>query len=75
MRAEDDVDGDDDGVDIEPDGTEEATAMTEDEEGPTAVGKSPDGESTVLFLKPKAGLVGLSGAPGKHLLSCCYIYN
>lgn len=63
VSAEDDVDADDDGVDIEPDGTEE-TAVTEDEEGTHTVGKSPDGESTILFIKPRPGLVGLSGAPG-----------
>lgn len=65
-RAEDDVDSDDDGVDIEPDGSEDVgeTAVTEDEDASHTIGKSPDGESTILFIKPRPGLVGLSGAPG-----------
>jgi len=67
VRAEDDVDADDD-VDIESDGSEDVgdTAVVEDEEGVQAVGKSPDGESTILFIKPRPGLVGLSGAPELH---------
>jgi len=67
VRAEDDVDADDD-VDIESDGSEDVgdTAVVEDEEGVQAVGKSPDGESSILFIKPRPGLVGLSGAPELH---------
>jgi translocon-associated protein subunit alpha len=68
VRAEDDVDVDDDGVDIEPDGAEDTveTAVTEEEETSQTIGKSPDGESTILFIKPRPGLVGLSGAPELH---------
>jgi translocon-associated protein subunit alpha len=68
VRAEDDVDNDDDGVDIEPDGTEDVgdTAVTEEDDATHTIGKSPDGESTILFIKPRPGLVGLSGAPELH---------
>jgi translocon-associated protein subunit alpha len=67
VRAEDDVDADDD-VDIESDGTEDTTdtAVTEEEEGTQAVGKSPDGETTVQFIKPPHNVVGLTGAPELH---------
>jgi len=65
VRAEDDVDVDDDTVDIEPDGTED-NAVVEDEDSGQAVGKSPDAETTILFIKPRPGLVGLSGAPELH---------
>jgi len=66
--AEDEVDVDDDTVDIEPDGGDEAgeTAVTEDEDALQTVTKSPDGETTILFIKPRPGLVGLSGAPELH---------
>jgi len=64
VRAEDDIDVDDDTVDIEQDGAEEPTAVTEDEDSVQAVTKSPDGETTILFIKPRPGLVGLTGAPG-----------
>lgn len=65
VRAEDDVDADDDGVDIEPEDAGE-TAVTEEDEGVQTVGKSPDGDTTILFIRPKPGLVGLTGAPELH---------
>jgi len=67
-RAEDEVDEDDtdDTVDIEPDGTEQAeTSVTEDED-PGVITKSPNAETTILFLKPKPGLMGFSGSPELH---------
>jgi len=66
--AEDDVDVDDDSVDIEPDAGDETpeTAVTEDEDALPTVTKSPDGETTILFLKPKPGLIGPSGAAELH---------
>jgi len=68
VAAEDDVDVDDDTVDIEPDVGEDAseTSVTEDSDEVPTVTKSPDGESTILFLKPKPGLLGLSGSPELH---------
>lgn len=66
VRAEDDIDVDDDTVDIEQDGAEEPTAVTEDEEASQTITKSPDGETTILFIKPRPGLVGLTGAPELH---------
>ncbi len=57
---------DDDTVDIEPDAGEDVgeTAVTEDEDAVPTLAKSPDGETTILFLKPKPGLIGISGSPG-----------
>jgi len=69
VAAEDDIDVDDDTVDIEPDAGDEvndATAVTEDEDAVPSVSKSPDAETTVLFLKPKPNLVGPSGSPELH---------
>jgi translocon-associated protein subunit alpha len=70
VAAEDDLDVDDDTVDIEPDaGDENAdgdTAVTEDEDAIPTLGKSPDGETTILFIKPRPGLVGNSGTPELH---------
>ena len=63
--AEDELDGDDDTVDVEPDGDTLDTAVTEDDELGVAIGKSPDAETTILFIKPKPGLIGSSGTPGK----------
>jgi len=68
VAAEDDIDVDDDTVDIEPDAGDEAgeTAVTEDEDSAPTVTKSPDGETTILFLKPKPALLGASGSPELH---------
>ncbi|CAL8100737.1 unnamed protein product [Orchesella dallaii] len=68
VRAEDEVEVDDDTVDIEPDVGDDAgeTAVTEDEDAVPTLTKSPDGESTILFLKPKPGLIGISGSPELH---------
>jgi len=68
VRAEDEVDVDDDTVDIEPDAGDDAgeTAVTEDEDAIPTLTKSPDGESTILFIKPKPGLIGISGSPELH---------
>ncbi|CAG7693770.1 unnamed protein product [Allacma fusca] len=68
VSAEDDIDVDDDTVDIEQDAGDEVseTAVTEDEDATPTVTKSPDGETTVLFLKPKPGLLGPSGSPELH---------
>jgi len=69
VRAEDEVEVDDDTVDIEPDAGDEGgdgTAVTEDEDAVPTLAKSPDGESTILFLKPKPGLIGISGSPELH---------
>jgi translocon-associated protein subunit alpha len=68
VAAEDDVDVDDDTVDIEPDVGEDAgeTSVTEDNDEVPTVTKSPDGETTILFLKPKPGLLGPSGSPELH---------
>lgn len=70
VRAEDEVEVDDDTVDIEPDAGDDAgeTAVTEDEDAVPTLTKSPDGESTILFLKPKPGLIGISGSPGEFQL-------
>jgi len=58
---------DDDSVDIEQEAGEESddTAVTEDEDAIPTITKSPDGETTVLFIKPKPGLIGNSGGPGQ----------
>jgi len=68
--AEDELDVDDDTVDIEPDAGDETldpeTSVTEDEDAIPTLGKSPDGETTILFIKPKPGLLGNSGAPELH---------
>jgi hypothetical protein len=66
---EDELDQDDDTVDVEPEGDTLDTAVTEDEELGTAIGKSPDTETTILFIKPKPGLIGNSGTPGRELFS------
>jgi len=68
VRAEDEVEVDDDTVDIEPDVGDDAgeTAVTEDEDAVPTLAKSPDGETTILFLKPKPGLIGISGSPELH---------
>jgi len=63
---EDELDQDDDTVDVEPEGDTLDTAVTEDEEIGTAIGKSPDTETTILFIKPKPGLIGSSGTPELH---------
>jgi len=39
--------------------------MTEDDIGPV-ITKSPDGDTTILFIKPKPGLMGISGSPELH---------
>lgn len=68
VSAEDDVDVDDDAVDIEPDVGEETgeTSVTEDDDAVPTISKSPDGETTILFLKPKPGLIGVSGSAELH---------
>jgi len=64
--AEDEID-DDDTVDIEPEaGDHQETSMTEDEDSAGIITKSPFGETTVLFLKPKPALLGVSGQPELH---------
>jgi len=64
------LDVDDDTVDIEPDAGDDTldpeTSVTEDEDAIPTLGKSPDGETTILFIKPKPGLLGNSGAPELH---------
>jgi translocon-associated protein subunit alpha len=68
VAGEDDIDVDDDTVDIEPDANDEIseTAVTEDEDAVPTVSKSQDAETTVLFLKPKPGLLGPAGTPELH---------
>jgi len=68
VSAEDDIDVDDDTVDIEPDAGDEVaeTGVTEDEDSGPAVTKSADADTTVLFLKPKPGLLGAAGTPELH---------
>lgn len=58
--AEDELDGDDDTVDIEQEATDEVleNAVTEEEEVSTTLGKSPDVETNILFIKPRPGLAG-----------------
>jgi translocon-associated protein subunit alpha len=64
--VEDELDPDDDTVDVEPDGDTLDTAVTEDEDIGAAISKSPDAETTILFIKPKPGLIGSSGTPELH---------
>jgi len=70
VGAEDDIDVDDDTVDIEPDAGDETldadTAVTEDDDAIPTIGKSPDGETTILFIKPRPNLVGNTGTPELH---------
>jgi len=68
VACEDDLDAEDDAVDIDQDAGDEAgeTAVTEDEDATPSISKSPDGESYILFLKPKPGLIGASGAAELH---------
>jgi len=60
LGAEDELDGDDDTVDIEQEATDEVleNAVTEEEEVSTTLGKSPDVETNILFIKPRPGLAG-----------------
>lgn len=69
------MDVDDDSVDL-GDGADETpeTAVVDDDIN-QAVTKSPDGETTILFIKPRPGLVGLSGTPGKYFLKKNIIHN
>lgn len=62
--SEDELDNDDDAVDVEPEGDSLDSAVTEEEEIGAVIGKSPDAESTILFIKPRPGLTGTSGTPG-----------
>jgi len=64
--VEDEIDPDDDAVDVEPDGESLDTAVTEDEELGSPISKSPDAETTILFIKPKPGLIGSAGTPELH---------
>jgi translocon-associated protein subunit alpha len=68
VAAEDELDGDDDTVDIEQEATDEVleNAVTEDEDVVSVLGKSPDGETNILFIKPRPGLGGLSGSAELH---------
>jgi translocon-associated protein subunit alpha len=63
VAAEDELDPDDDTVDIEQEATDEVleNVATEEEEAPPGLGKSPFGETTIHFIKPKPGLTGSSG--------------
>jgi len=63
VAAEDELDGDDDTVDIEQEATDEVleNVVTEEEDTPPGLGKSPHGETTILFVKPRPGLAGASG--------------
>jgi hypothetical protein len=70
VAGEDELDGDDDTVDIEQEATDEVlenVVNTEEEDGIPVLGKSPDGETNILFIKPKPGLIGNSGAAGKSI--------
>jgi len=64
--SEDELDNDDDAVDVEPEGDSLDSAVTEEEEIGAVIGKSPDAESTILFIKPRPGLTGTSGTPELH---------
>jgi len=64
--VEDELDADDDTVDVEPDGDTLDTSVTEDEELGAPISKSPDAETTILFIKPRPGLIGSAGTPELH---------